>query len=143
MLSGQVATLHGSEGLPEDTININLAGIAGQSFGAFLAPGINLQLVGEANDYVGKGMAGGRIIIRPDPASTFTWHENSIVGNTVLYGATGGEVYFAGKAGERFCVRNSGVTAVVEGTGDHGCEYMTGGRMVCLGRTGRNFAAGM
>ncbi len=143
MLSGQVAMLHGHEGLDEGTININLTGIAGQSFGAFLAPGINLQLVGEANDYVGKGMAGGRIIIRPDPASTFTWHENSIVGNTVLYGATGGEVYFAGKAGERFCVRNSGVTAVVEGTGDHGCEYMTGGRMVCLGRTGRNFAAGM
>ncbi len=143
MLSGQVAMLHGSEGLAESTININLTGIAGQSFGAFLAPGIDLRLVGEANDYVGKGMAGGRIIIRPDPLSTFTWHENSIVGNTVLYGATGGEVYFAGKAGERFCVRNSGVTAVVEGTGDHGCEYMTGGRMVCLGRTGRNFAAGM
>ncbi len=143
MLSGQVAMQHGSEGLAEGTININLTGIAGQSFGAFLAPGIDLKLIGEANDYVGKGMAGGRIIIRPDPASTFIWHENSIVGNTVLYGATGGEVYFAGKAGERFCVRNSGVTAVVEGTGDHGCEYMTGGRMICLGRTGRNFAAGM
>ncbi len=143
MLSGQVAMLHGREGLPEGTIKISLTGIAGQSFGAFLAPGIDLRLIGEANDYVGKGMAGGRIIIRPDPRATFVWHENSIVGNTVLYGATGGEVFFAGKAGERFCVRNSGVTAVVEGTGDHGCEYMTGGRMVCLGRTGRNFAAGM
>ena len=143
MLSGQIAMRHGREGLPENTINISLAGIAGQSFGAFLAPGIDLRLVGEANDYVGKGMAGGTISIRPDPKATFVWHENSIVGNTVLYGATGGEVFFAGKAGERFCVRNSGVTAVVEGTGDHGCEYMTGGRMVCLGRTGRNFAAGM
>ncbi|HEY5674292.1 MAG TPA: glutamate synthase large subunit [Malonomonas sp.] len=143
MLSGQIAMQHGREGLPEGTININLTGIAGQSFGSFLAPGIDLRLVGEANDYVGKGMAGGRITIRPDPKASFVWHENSIVGNTVLYGATGGEVYFAGKAGERFCVRNSGVTAVVEGTGDHGCEYMTGGRMICLGRTGRNFAAGM
>jgi len=143
MLSGQVALLHGREGLPQGTIDINLTGIAGQSFGAFLAPGVDLRLVGEANDYVGKGMAGGRIIIRPDPKATFVWHENSIVGNTVLYGATGGLAFFAGRAGERFCVRNSGVTAVVEGTGDHGCEYMTGGRMVCLGRTGRNFAAGM
>ncbi len=143
MLSGQVAMRHGREGLPAGTIDIRLTGIAGQSFGAFLAPGIDLRLTGEANDYVGKGMAGGRIIIRPDPKSTFAWHENSIVGNTVLYGATGGQTFFAGKAGERFCVRNSGVTAVVEGTGDHGCEYMTGGRMVCLGRTGRNFAAGM
>lgn len=143
MLSGRIAMLHGREGLPEGTIKISLNGIAGQSFGAFLAPGVDLHLVGEANDYVGKGMAGGRISIRPDPKAPFEWHENSIVGNTVLYGATAGEVFFAGKAGERFCVRNSGVTAVVEGTGDHGCEYMTGGRMVCLGRTGRNFAAGM
>ncbi len=143
MLSGMVASMHGREGLPEGTINVKLNGIAGQSFGAFLAPGINLSLVGEANDYVGKGMAGGRITIRPDDKAGFVWHENSIVGNTVLYGATGGEAFFAGKAGERFCVRNSGVTAVVEGTGDHGCEYMTGGRVVCLGRTGRNFAAGM
>ena len=143
MLSGQIAMRHGRDGLPAGTIKISLSGIAGQSFGAFLAPGIDLRLVGEANDYVGKGMAGGRISILPDPKATFVWHENSIVGNTVLYGATGGEVFFAGKAGERFCVRNSGVTAVVEGTGDHGCEYMTGGRMVCLGRTGRNFAAGM
>ncbi len=143
MLSGMVASMHGREGLPADTINVKLEGIAGQSFGAFLAPGINLHLVGEANDYVGKGMAGGRISIRPDEKAGFVWSDNSIVGNTVLYGATGGEAYFAGKAGERFCVRNSGVTAVVEGTGDHGCEYMTGGRVVCLGRTGRNFAAGM
>ncbi|MDT8419159.1 MAG: glutamate synthase large subunit [Desulfuromonadales bacterium] len=143
MLSGQIALLCGREGLPAGTIKISLYGIAGQSFGAFMSPGIDLRLVGEANDYVGKGMAGGRIIIRPDHKATFAWHENSIVGNTVLYGATGGEVFLAGKAGERFCVRNSGVTAVVEGTGDHGCEYMTGGRMVCLGRTGRNFAAGM
>ncbi|HKJ04283.1 MAG TPA: glutamate synthase large subunit [Geopsychrobacteraceae bacterium] len=143
MLSGQVAMRHGREGLAPGTINISLTGIAGQSFGAFLASGIDLRLVGEANDYVGKGMAGGRIIIRPDSKAPFIWHENSIVGNTVLYGATGGEVFFAGRAGERFCVRNSGATAVVEGIGDHGCEYMTGGRMVCLGRTGRNFAAGM
>ncbi len=143
MLSGMVASMHGREGLPADTINVKLTGIAGQSFGAFLAPGINLHLVGEANDYVGKGMAGGRISIRPDEKASFKWCDNSIVGNTVLYGATGGEAFFAGKAGERFCVRNSGVTAVVEGTGDHGCEYMTGGRVICLGRTGRNFAAGM
>jgi glutamate synthase domain-containing protein 3 len=134
---------HGREGLADGTISIKVTGIAGQSFGAFLAHGIDLQLFGEANDYVGKGMAGGQISIRPDPKATFIWHENSIVGNTVLYGATGGEAFFAGKAGERFCVRNSGVTAVVEGTGDHGCEYMTGGRVICLGRTGRNFAAGM
>ena len=143
MLSGQIAMRHGREGLPADTINIKLTGIAGQSFGAFLAPGIDLKLIGEANDYVGKGMAGGQIIIHPDPKAPFVWHENSIVGNTVLYGATAGEVFFAGKAGERFCVRNSGATAVVEGTGDHGCEYMTGGNLICLGRTGRNFAAGM
>jgi glutamate synthase domain-containing protein 2/glutamate synthase domain-containing protein 1/glutamate synthase domain-containing protein 3 len=143
MLSGQIALRHGREGLPDGCININLSGIAGQSFGAFLAPGIDLRLTGEANDYVGKGMAGGRIVVRPDPAATFVWHENSIVGNTVLYGATGGEAFFAGKAGERFAVRNSGATTVVEGLGDHGCEYMTGGMVVCIGRTGRNFAAGM
>ena len=143
MLSGQVAMQHGREGLAAGTIDIKVTGIAGQSFGAFLAPGIDLRLIGEANDYVGKGMAGGLISIRPDPRATFKWQENSIVGNTVLYGATGGEAFFAGKAGERFCVRNSGATAVVEGMGDHGCEYMTGGRVVCLGRTGRNFAAGM
>jgi glutamate synthase (NADPH/NADH) large chain len=143
MLSGEVAMRHGREGLDAGTININLTGSAGQSFGAFLAPGIDLRLVGEAHDYVGKGMAGGRIIVHPNAKAPFTWHENSIVGNTVLYGATGGEAFFAGKAGERFCVRNSGATAVVEGVGDHGCEYMTGGCMVCIGRTGRNFAAGM
>ncbi len=142
-LSGEIATLHGREGLPNGTITINFTGIAGQSFGTFLANGINLNLKGEANDYVGKGMNGGRIVVRPADDSPLTWEENSIVGNTVLYGATGGEVYFAGRAGERFCVRNSGVEAVIEGVGDHGCEYMTGGLMICIGRTGRNFAAGM
>ncbi|TVR44559.1 MAG: glutamate synthase large subunit [Planctomycetota bacterium] len=143
MLSGQVAKRHGREGLPADTITVNFTGIAGQSFGCFLAPGITFNLIGEANDYVGKGMAGGRVVIRPHDSAPFDWSQNQIVGNTVLYGATGGEVFFAGRAGERFCVRNSGVTAVVEGVGDHGCEYMTGGTMVCLGMTGRNFAAGM
>jgi glutamate synthase domain-containing protein 3 len=129
--------------LPDGTITINLRGACGQSFGAFLSPGIHLNLVGDANDYVGKGMAGGRIVIRPEPKAGYRWDENAIVGNTVLYGATGGEVYFAGMAGERFGVRNSGVKAVIEGVGDHGAEYMTGGMLVCLGRTGRNFAAGM
>jgi glutamate synthase domain-containing protein 2/glutamate synthase domain-containing protein 3 len=143
MLSGEVAKRWGREGLPDGTITLNFSGACGQSFGAFLSPGMHINLVGDANDYVGKGMAGGRIVIRPDPKSTYRWDENSIVGNTVLYGATGGEVYFAGMAGERFCVRNSGVKAVIEGVGDHGAEYMTGGMLVCLGRTGRNFAAGM
>ena len=143
MLCGEIARRHGSEGLPSGTITLNLTGIAGQSFGAFLHHGVYVNLVGEANDYVGKGMAGGRIVIKPSPEAPFQWNQNSIVGNTVLYGATGGEVYFAGKAGERFCIRNSGVKAVIEGVGDHGCEYMTGGTMICLGATGRNFAAGM
>ncbi len=143
MLSGEVARRRGPEGLPASTIELSFRGSAGQSFGAFLAEGIDVKLFGEANDYVGKGMNGGRLVIRPDLAATFPWEDNSIVGNTVLYGATGGEVFFAGRAGERFCVRNSGVAAVVEGVGDHGCEYMTGGLMICLGRTGRNFAAGM
>jgi glutamate synthase (NADPH/NADH) large chain/glutamate synthase (ferredoxin) len=143
MLSGEIAKRHGLEGLPDGTITINFTGYCGQSFGAFLAPGINLTLTGDANDYVGKGMAGGRIVVKPHTASTYDWSENSIVGNTVLYGATKGEVYFAGAAGERFGVRNSGATAVVEGVGDHGCEYMTGGTIVVLGKTGRNFAAGM
>jgi glutamate synthase (NADPH/NADH) large chain/glutamate synthase (ferredoxin) len=143
MLSGRIAKLHGAEGLPEGTIQINLTGSAGQSFGAFLAPGIQLTLTGEANDYVGKGMAAGRIVIKPAPGTTYRWDENSIVGNTVLYGATGGEVYLGGAAGERFGVRNSGCHAVIEGVGDHGCEYMTGGLVVVLGKTGRNFAAGM
>jgi glutamate synthase domain-containing protein 2/glutamate synthase domain-containing protein 3 len=143
MLGGEVAKRHGREGLPPDTITVDFEGIAGQSFGCFITKGITFNLTGEGNDYVGKGMAGGRIVIKPAADAPFEWSENSIVGNTVLYGATGGEVFFAGRAGERFCVRNSGVTAVVEGVGDHGCEYMTGGVMVCIGRTGRNFGAGM
>ena len=143
MLSGEVAKRHGREGLPDGTITVNFHGYAGQSFGAFLAPGIHLNLVGEANDYVGKGMAGGRIVIKPHPQATYDWSDNSIVGNTVLYGATSGEAFLAGAAGERFGVRNSGGKAVIESLGDHGCEYMTGGVIVVLGRTGRNFAAGM
>ncbi|MBS0513528.1 MAG: glutamate synthase subunit alpha [Proteobacteria bacterium] len=143
MLSGEVAAHYGHAGLPSDTIHIRLNGTAGQSFGAFLARGITLELVGEGNDYVGKGLSGGRIIVRPKAEFRGATPENIIVGNTVLYGATEGEVYFAGVAGERFAVRNSGATAVVEGVGDHGCEYMTGGTVVVLGQTGRNFAAGM
>jgi len=143
MLSGEVAKRHGAEGLPEGTINIKFTGVAGQSFCAFLSAGMNVTLVGDANDYVGKGMAGGRIVIHPDPKVTYRWESNAIAGNTVLYGATGGDCYLAGMAGERFGVRNSGARAVIEGVGDHGCEYMTGGHVVVLGRTGRNFAAGM
>ena len=143
MLSGQVAARYGHAGLPGDTIHIRLSGTAGQSFGAFLARGVTLELVGEGNDYVGKGLSGGRIVVRPQAAFRGATPDNIIVGNTVLYGATEGEVYFAGVAGERFAVRNSGATAVVEGVGDHGCEYMTGGTVVVLGQTGRNFAAGM
>jgi len=143
MLSHEVAKRLGHDGLADGTITVNLTGTAGQSFGAFLARGITLSLTGEGNDYVGKGLSGGRIIVRPPMAFKGTPHENIIVGNTVLYGATEGDVYFRGVAGERFCVRNSGATAVVEGTGDHGCEYMTGGTVVVLGLTGRNFAAGM
>ncbi|MDX5594709.1 glutamate synthase large subunit [Pseudovibrio sp. SPO723] len=143
MLSGEVAKRYGAKGLKDDTIHISLSGTAGQAFGAFLSKGITMDLQGDANDYVGKGLCGGRIIVRP-PEDTRIIPENSIiVGNTVLYGATGGEVYFRGVAGERFAVRNSGATAVVEGVGDHGCEYMTGGVVVVLGQTGRNFAAGM
>ncbi|HSA47184.1 MAG TPA: glutamate synthase-related protein, partial [Candidatus Competibacteraceae bacterium] len=143
MLSGQVARRYGHTGLPDDTIQIRLTGTAGQSFGAFLARGVTLDLTGQANDYVGKGLSGGRIIITPSPASRLRAEDNIIVGNTVLYGAIAGECYFRGVAGERFAVRNSGALAVVEGTGDHGCEYMTGGVVVVLGPTGRNFAAGM
>ncbi len=143
MLSHEVATRYGHAGLPDDTIRIRLTGTAGQSFGAFLARGITLELTGEANDYVGKGLCGGRIVVKPPKAFRGKPCENIIVGNTVLYGAIEGEAFFRGVAGERFCVRNSGATAVVEGTGDHGCEYMTGGTVVVLGRTGRNFAAGM
>ncbi len=142
MLSGEV-TRHHPDGLPDDTIRIQLEGTGGQSFGAFLAPGITLYLIGDANDYTGKGLSGGRIIVRPSIDFRGASHDNIIVGNTVLYGATSGEAFFSGVAGERFAVRLSGATAVVEGTGDHGCEYMTGGTVVVLGRTGRNFAAGM
>ena len=143
MLSGEVARRHGHEGLPDDTIHIQLQGTAGQSVGAFLAHGITMDLVGEANDYVGKGLSGGRIIVRPNTEFRGWAVDNIIVGNTVLYGAIVGEAYFNGVGGERFAVRNSGAIAVVEGTGDHGCEYMTGGTVVVLGATGRNFAAGM
>jgi glutamate synthase (NADPH/NADH) large chain len=144
MLSGEVAKRYGHAGLPEDSIHIKAKGTGGQSFGAWLARGVTVELEGEANDYVGKGLSGGRLIIYPSPDSGIARaEENIIVGNTVLYGAISGECFFRGVAGERFCVRNSGATAVVEGVGDHGCEYMTGGIMVCLGTTGRNFAAGM
>ena len=142
-LSGAVARKYGHQGLPEDTIHIRLTGTAGQSFGAFLSRGVSLELVGEGNDYVGKGLSGGRIVVRPQAEFRGVTCENIIVGNTVMYGATEGESFFAGVGGERFCVRNSGGTAVVEGVGDHGCEYMTGGTVVVLGQTGRNFAAGM
>jgi glutamate synthase (NADPH/NADH) large chain len=143
MLSGEVARRYGHVGLPDDTIHIQLDGVGGQSFGAFLARGITLDLGGEANDYVGKGLSGGRIVVRSPNDFHGFGPEHIIVGNTVLYGATEGEAYFNGVAGERFAVRNSGSTAVVEGVGDHGCEYMTGGTVVVLGDTGRNFAAGM
>ncbi len=143
MLSGQVAKRHGHAGLPDDTIHISLTGTAGQSFGAWTAHGVTLDLVGEANDYVGKGLSGGRIVVRPPDDAGYVPEESIIVGNTVLYGAIGGECYFRGIAGERFAVRNSGAVAVVEGAGDHCCEYMTGGVVVVLGGTGRNFAAGM
>jgi glutamate synthase (NADPH/NADH) large chain len=143
MLSGEVARRFGHAGLSEDSIHVTLKGIAGQSFGAWLAAGVTLDLIGEANDYVGKGLSGGKLIVRPDPRSGIVPEESMIVGNTVLYGAITGEAYFRGIAGERFAVRNSGAVAVVEGTGDHGCEYMTGGVVVVIGPTGRNFAAGM
>ncbi len=143
MLSGEIARRYGSEGLPDDTIRFEFNGSAGQSFGAFLAKGVTLTLEGDANDYVGKGLSGGRLIVYPPRTSTFLPEENMLVGNVVLYGATSGEAYFNGMAGERFAVRNSGATAVVEAVGDHGCEYMTKGLIVVLGRTGRNFAAGM
>ena len=143
MLSGRVATKYGHAGLPDDTIHVTFSGSAGQSFGALLARGVTLDLVGEANDYVGKGLSGGRIVVRPNPEFAGDPAGNIIIGNTVLYGATEGEAFFSGVGGERFAVRNSGAMAVVEGVGDHGCEYMTGGTVVVLGMTGRNFAAGM
>jgi glutamate synthase (NADPH/NADH) large chain len=143
MLSGEIARRYGHAGLPEDTISITLRGTAGQSFGAFVARGVSLELIGEGNDYVGKGLCGGRLVVYPPKESPIVAEENIIVGNTVLYGAISGECYFRGVAGERFAVRNSGAIAVVEGVGDHGCEYMTGGIVVVLGESGRNFAAGM
>src|SRR5580658_5364316 len=143
MLSGEIARRYGSEGLPDDTIRFEFTGSAGQSFGAFLAKGVTLTLEGDANDYVGKGLSGGRIIVYPPRNSTFLPEENILIGNVVLYGATSGEAFFNGRAGERFAVRNSGATAVVEGVGDHGCEYMTRGLVIVLGETGKNFAAGM
>jgi glutamate synthase (ferredoxin) len=143
MLGSEVTRLYGPEGLPEDTIRLRFTGSAGQSFGAFLPRGITLRLEGDANDYVGKGLSGGKIVVYPPRAATFVASDNVIIGNVAFYGATSGEGYVCGIAGERFCVRNSGASVVVEGIGDHGCEYMTGGRVVVLGETGRNFAAGM
>jgi glutamate synthase (NADPH/NADH) large chain len=143
MLSGVVAEKYGNAGLPDSSISCTFKGSAGQSFGAFLAHGISFRLEGDANDYVGKGLSGGKIVIVPPVGTTFQPQDNIIAGNTILYGATSGEVYINGRVGERFCVRNSGAIAVVEGVGDHCCEYMTGGRTVVLGSTGRNFAAGM
>lgn len=143
ILGSEITRLYGLEGLPEDTIRLHFKGSAGQSFGAFLPPGITLRLEGDANDHVGKGLSGGKIIIHPFAEAPFNPHENIIIGNVAFYGATSGEAYISGIAGERFCIRNSGVNAVIEGVGDHGCEYMTGGTVVILGKTGRNFAAGM
>jgi len=143
MLSSEIARRYGLAGLPDNTIDLKFTGSAGQSFGAFLANGVTFTLEGDANDYVGKGLSGGRIIIYPPKQATFVPEQNILIGNVVLYGAVLGEAYFRGVAGERFCVRNSGASAVIEGIGDHGCEYMTGGRVVVLGSVGRNFAAGM
>jgi glutamate synthase (ferredoxin) len=143
ILGYEVTRRYGGEGLPDDTIRIHFTGSAGQSFGAFVPKGISLVLEGDSNDYLGKGLSGGKIIVYPPREATFVPEENILVGNVVLYGATSGEAYFRGVAGERFAVRNSGARAVVEGVGDHGCEYMTGGRVLVIGETGRNFAAGM
>jgi glutamate synthase (ferredoxin) len=143
MLGSKVTRTWGAAGLPDDTIRLSFNGSAGQSFGAFIPRGLTLTLEGDANDYVGKGLSGGKIVVYPPRTATFKAEDNVIIGNVAFYGATGGEAYIRGIAGERFCVRNSGALAVVEGVGDHGCEYMTGGRVVVLGRTGRNFAAGM
>lgn len=143
MLSYHVAKKYGNKGLPDDSINISFKGCAGQSFGAFLAKGITFRLIGEANDYVGKGLSGGKIVIKPSENVTFIPSENTIAGNVLLYGATGGEIYIYGRVGERFAIRNSGAYAVAEAVGDHCCEYMTGGRVVVIGPAGSNFAAGM
>ena len=143
ILSNRIVAKYGPKGLPDNTLQVVFNGSAGQSFGAFLAPGVTLKLIGDSNDYLGKGLSGGRIVVVTPASAPFAAHENIIVGNTLLYGATSGEVFINGMAGERFAVRNSGATAVVEGVGDHCCEYMTGGTVVVLGRTGCNFAAGM
>jgi glutamate synthase (ferredoxin) len=143
ILGSELTRKYGGAGLPDDTIKIKFTGSAGQSFAAFIPKGMTLKLEGDANDYVGKGLSGGKVIVYPPRASTFVAEENVLIGNVALYGATSGRAFFRGRAGERFCVRNSGALAVVEGTGDHGCEYMTGGVAVIIGPTGRNFAAGM
>jgi glutamate synthase (NADPH/NADH) large chain len=143
MLGAEITRKFGGAGLPANTVEVTLRGSAGQSLGAFIPSGLTLRLFGDSNDYVGKGISGGRIIVRPDENATFESEENVIAGNVIAYGATSGQIFLRGIVGERFCVRNSGATAVVEGIGDHGCEYMTGGTVVVLGRTGRNFAAGM
>ena len=139
----EISRRHGMNGLPEDTIRINLTGSAGQSLAAFCPKGMTFSVDGDTNDYCGKGLSGAKVIVRPPEDSPFIAHENIITGNVCFYGATAGKAFIAGVAGERFCVRNSGVQAVVEGMGDHGCEYMTGGLVLCLGKTGRNFGAGM
>ena len=143
IVGSEVTRRYGADGLPEDTIDLTFIGSAGQSFGAFVPKGMTLRLEGDANDYLGKGLSGGKIIVYPPRDAPFKAEENIIIGNVAFYGATSGEAYISGMAGERFCVRNSGIHAVVEAVGDHGCEYMTGGRVVVLGPTGRNFAAGM
>ena len=143
MLGSMVTRRFGGEGLPDGTIDLTFGGSAGQSFGAFLPRGITMRLYGDANDYVGKGLSGGRIVVRPHREASFAAEDNVIAGNVIGYGATGGEIFLRGRVGERFCVRNSGALAVVEGVGDHALEYMTGGRAVILGATGRNIAAGM
>jgi glutamate synthase (NADPH/NADH) large chain len=143
MLGHEVTRRWGGDGLPEGTIDVHLRGSAGQSFGAFVPRGVTLRLEGDANDYLAKGLSGGRVIVHPDREAPFAAEHNVIAGNVIAYGATAGELFIRGLVGERFCVRNSGVTAVVEGVGDHGCEYMTGGRVLVLGPTGRNFGAGM
>ncbi|MFA4843066.1 MAG: glutamate synthase subunit alpha, partial [Candidatus Omnitrophota bacterium] len=143
MLSGELCKRYGEQGLPEDTIHFKFKGVAGQSFAAWLSSGITFELEGMSNDYIGKGVSGGKIIVYPSKFAQYNPQENIIIGNTTFYGAISGEAYIRGVAGERFCIRNSGLYAVVEGVGDHACEYMTGGRVVVLGKTGRNFAAGM
>jgi glutamate synthase (NADPH/NADH) large chain len=143
MLGAEITRTYGAEGLPEGTIDVTLHGSAGQSLGAFIPKGLTIRLYGDSNDYVGKGISGGRVIVRPDEKASFTSHDNVIAGNVIGYGATAGDIFIRGVVGERFCVRNSGALAIVEGIGDHGCEYMTGGTVVVLGSTGRNFAAGM